>query len=99
MFFYKYLNNIYLDILYEKYDEIYLKRYDENKFINIYNLLKEYNFYFIEDIIINYLEIFEYNPQDVEKNILKLKETLGDNYIWEIGNNLNYLENLLENNN
>jgi len=96
MFFYKYLNDIYLDMLYEQYDELYLKSINEEKFIKIYNLLKEYEFYFIEDIIINCLEIFEYNKDVVERNILKLKKMLGDNFVWQIGNDLTYLNNLSE---
>lgn len=98
MFLDKYLNEIYLSMLYEKYEEWYLNQLDEDNFNKIYNLLQRYNFYFIEDIIINYLEIFEYEEEILEKNILKLKEKLGDNFVWEIGNNLSYLEILLEEN-
>lgn len=97
MFFDKYLNEIYLDMLYDKYEEWYLNKFDEEKFINIYNLLKKYEFYFIEDIIINYLEIFEYDKEVIERNILKLKDNLGDNFIWKIGNNMTYLDELVKN--
>ena len=55
MFLEKYLNEIYLELLYDKYEEWYINKLDENKVINIYNLFKKYGFYFIEDIIINYL--------------------------------------------
>lgn len=96
MFLDKYLNKIYLDLLYEKYEEWYINQLDETKFINIYNLFKEYGFYFINDIIINYLEIFEHDKEVINKGILKLKEKLGDNYIYIIGNNLSYLDELLE---
>jgi len=94
MFLNKYLNEIYLDMLYEKYEEEYINSVDEENFIKVYNLLKEYNFYFIKDIIIYYLELFEYNVEDIRKNILKLKDKLGDNFVFEIGNNLTYLEEL-----
>lgn len=96
MFLDKYLNEIYLGMLYEKYDEWYLNQLDEDKFNKIYNMFKKYNFYFIEDIIINYLELFEYDVDILEGNILKLKNKLGDNFVFEIGNNLRYLDELLE---
>lgn len=96
MFLDKYLNKIYLDLLYDKYEEWYINQLDENKFINIYNLFKEYGFYFINDIIINYLEIFEYDKELINKGILKLKQKLGDTFIYLIGNDLSYLEELIE---
>ena len=96
MFLDKYLNKIYLDLLYEKYEDWYINQLDEPKFINIYNLFKEYGFYFINDIIINYLEIFEYDKEYINKGILKLKQKLGDNFIYLIGNDLSYLDELLE---
>ena len=96
MFLDKYLNKIYLGMLYEKYEEWYLKQIDEDKFNDIYNLFKKYKFYFIEDIIINYLELFQYDKDSVENGILKLKDKLGNNFVWEIGNNLLYLDELME---
>ena len=95
MFLNKYLNEVYLNMLYENYEEWYLNSINEENFIKVYNLLKEYNFYFIKDIIIYHLELFECNVEDIKKNILKLKEKLGDNFVFEIGNNLTYLEELL----
>lgn len=97
MFIEKYLNKIYLDLLYEKYEEWYLNQLDENKFNKIYNLFKKYNFYYIEDIIINYLEIFEFEEYLIEESILKLKEKLGENFVYKIGNDLSYLEEILDN--
>ena len=97
MFLDKYLNEIYLDLLYDKYEEWYLNKLDENQFLSIYNLLKDWGFYFINDIIINYLEIFEYDQENINNGILKLKEKLGDNFVYLIGNDMSYLEELLEN--
>jgi hypothetical protein len=96
MFFDRYLNEIYLGMLYEKYEEWYLNQIDKDNFKKIYELLKKYKFYFIEDIIINYLELFSYEEKILEDRILKLKDKLGDNFVWEIGNNLLYLEELLD---
>ena len=96
MFIEKYLNKIYLDLLYDKYEEWYINQIDENKFNEIYNLFKEYNVYYIEDIIINYLEIFEYEKEIIEDRLLSLKERLGGNFISIIGNDLSYLDEILD---
>lgn len=95
MFLNEYLNDTYLSMLYNNYKENYINSLDEKRFVEIYNLFKEYNFYFIEDIILYYLEVFQYNVDDVRNNILLLKERHGDNFIFEIGNDLSYLEELL----
>ena len=97
MFFDKYLNEIYLGMLYDKYENWYLEQLDENNFLKIYNLLKTYGFYFIEDIIIYYLEIFESDVLDVENRLLELKDRLGNDFVFKIGNDLSLLEELVEN--
>jgi len=92
MFYTKYLNNEYIEELYDNYDVNYLKNIDQDNFNKIYKLLKEYNFNYIEDIILNYLNIFEleYNTEEIKiKNLIKV---LGSNYVDIIGENMNYLE-------
>ena len=79
MFLEKYLDEFYYNMVLDNYEYEYLKTLDEDNFKEVYNLLKKYNFYFINDIILNIL-----------------KEELGDNYIYIIGNNMRYLEALLE---
>lgn len=96
MFIEKYLNKVYLELLYDKYEEWYINQLNENKFNKIYNLFKKYNFYYIEDIIINYLEIFEYEESLIEESILKLKTKLGVNFVFIIGNDLSYLDEILD---
>ena len=93
MFLDKYLNKIYLDLLYDNYEKWNL---DENKFIDIYNLFKGYGFYFVNDIIIYYLELFQYDKETLNERIIKLKDKLGYNYVYLIGDNLSNLEELLD---
>ena len=95
MFLNKYVSNVYLDMIYSNYNNDYLNSLDENNFIEIYNLFKKYNFYFINDIILNYLEIFEMSYDDVDNGIISLKEKLGDNFVYIIGNNMSYLDEIL----
>ena len=95
MFLDMYLNITYLNLLYDKYDYYYITGLNEERFIRIYNLFKKYKFYFIEDIIINYLEIFELEEDEVENKIFDLKRKLGESFVHKIGKDLTYLEDIL----
>ena len=96
MFLEKYLDEFYYNMVLDNYEYEYLKTLDEDNFKEVYKLLKKYNFYFINDIILNYIEIFELDTKLLEEKLNILKEELGDNYIYIIGNNMRYLEVLLE---
>jgi len=95
MFLRKYLNEFYFDLLLEQYDNDYLETLDENKFAEIYNLFIENNFYFVNDVVIKYLEIFSLDTDVVSEGLLKLKETLGNHFVYLIGDDMRYLENIL----
>ena len=92
MFLDKYLNDTKLFLLSTIYKEEYINNLDYNKFIKIYNLFKEYNFYFIDDIILDYLEIFQMDYDEVKKGIIFLKEKLGAEFVYIIGSDMRYLE-------
>ncbi len=96
MIFDKYLNDTYLDILYSNYNLDYLKSIDENNFIEIYNLLKSKGFYFIEDIIINYMEIFELDKNTLDKVLTYLKTKAGPDYVKKIGKNMTILDKIID---
>ena len=96
MFLDKYLDNFYYDLVYDNYDSSYLESLDENNFVNVYNVFSKYNFYFINDIILNYMELFEMEPNNVEKGILKLREKLGNYFIYIIGNDMKYLNEIID---
>lgn len=96
MFIHKYVSDFYFTQIMFNYDIQFLNTLNEEKFLKIYNLFKEYNFYFIEDIILNYLEIFLFEYDDILKGINLLKEKFGDNFVSIIGNNMSYLDLLLE---
>lgn len=81
-----------LKLLYNKYNDYYIDGIDYDNLISIYNLFKKYQFYYIDDIIVNYLEIFEKDYDYVENKILELKEELGNNFAFIIGNDMRYLE-------
>lgn len=92
MVYNNYLDEDYLEELYENHDLNYLKSIDKDNFKIIYDLLKKYNFDYIEDIILKYLDIFELDYKIVENKINNLIKVLGTNYVDIISQNLNYLE-------
>ena len=96
MFIDKYLNNVKLKLLYDVYDSEYINSLDEANFIKVYDILKKYKFYFIDDIILNYLEIFMLDSWLVENKILELINKLGSKYMYIIGSDIRYLESILE---
>lgn len=95
MFYKNYLSSIKYYILLDTYKLDYLKTIDENKFKEIYELFKKYKFYFIDDIILRYLEIFNLDSKIVEKGILELNKELGNNFVYLIGDDMRLLEKIL----
>ena len=59
-------------------------------------LLKQNNFYFIEDIILNYLELFEIDVEYVENAILDVKAVLKEDFVNKIGKNMEIIDKIIE---
>lgn len=96
MFIERYLNKIKFKLLCDVYDMEYLNSLNEDNFNQIYEIFKRYRFYFIDDIILNYLEIFQLDSILVERKILELIKELGSKYIYIIGDDLRILEKILD---
>lgn len=96
MFLEKYLDEFYYNELIDNYKEEYLEILNEEDFIKIYNLLKGYGFYYLQDIIVKYLEIFTMEEEEVIHKIEMLKEVLGNDFVNIIGNNMKYLKYIIE---
>lgn len=96
MFLDKYLDNFYYDLVYGNYASSYLEGLDEDNFAAVYNVFGKYNFYFVNDIILNYMELFEMEPNDVEKGILKLRDKIGPDFVFIIGNDMKYLDEIID---
>ena len=95
MFLNKYVNDFYYNLIINNYEEDYLNSLDEIKFLYNYKIFKKYGFYFIDDIIVNYLEIFDMEFEDVLIGIEKLKRKLGSNYIKIIGKDMKHLKEII----
>ena len=96
MFLSKYLSNFYYQQVIMNYQLDYLKQLDETNFIKIYNLFLKYHFNYIEDIVLKYLEIFTLDEDEVEEQIIKLKEHLGNDFVSIISKNITYLNQILQ---
>ena len=90
----KILSSKKLKLLYNKYSDNYIDGIDYDNLISIYSLFKKYNFYYIDDILVNYLEIFEKDYDYVESKILELRKDLGNDFVFIIGNDMKYLEKI-----
>lgn len=97
MFLRKYLNEFYFELLLENYDEQYLNTISEENFIEIYNLFQKHNCYFINDIILKYLEIFSMDAKAVDKSLNDLKEKLGNKFVYLIGDDMRYIQTIIDN--
>ena len=53
------------------------------------------NFYFIDDIILNYLELFEIEEKYVQLAIFDIKSILGDNFVEQIGKNMTFIDKII----
>lgn len=96
MFYKNYLDDYYYNALFENYSTGYLESIDEENFKKVYEIFQKYKFYFIEDIIEGYLEIFELDSNKVEEKIISLKEELGEEYLYIIGEDLSLLEKIID---
>ncbi len=95
MFLEKYLDDFYYNMVVDNYEYSYLEGLDEDNFKEIYKLLKEYHFYYINDIVLNYIEIFSLDKEEVEQKIKELKEKFGNNYVYLIGDDMRALDYIL----
>ena len=68
----------------------FLKQLEYGEYID------ETNFYFIDDIILNYLELFEIEEKYVQLAINKIKSILGDNFVEQIGKNMTLINKIIE---
>lgn len=96
MFLEKYITQLYVNQIKNKYTEEYLMSLDEKNFVEILTLLNKYNMYFIDDIALSYLEIFTMDIVDLYKKLEMLKTKYKENYNVIIGNDISLLNEIVK---
>lgn len=92
----KYLDSFYLELVYNHYKEEYINSLDVSNFDKVYQLLWSKGFYFIKDIILKYLEIFEMDVDDIEEALVKIETELGPDYVYKIGKDMTILDRIID---
>ena len=82
-------------LLLDKYTDEYLDTIDYDNFMKIYKYLKSKRVYFVEDLILNYLDIFTLDVKIIEEAFDALNLQYGDDYIYTIGDNLKILDDTI----
>ena len=95
MFLYDLLDDISYKLLIDKYEEDYLNSINYDNFMNIYKFFRSKKIYYIEDLIIYYLDIFTLDLDTIKKAISILEEKYGNDYVYIVGDNLKILEDTI----
>jgi hypothetical protein len=95
MFLENVLSDVNFRLVLDKYDKEYLESLDPYKFAGIYNIFINRKFYFIEDLMVKYLEMFTLSEDIVEDAIANLEDEYGSDYIYHIGKNLSILDDAI----
>lgn len=93
MFLQEILKDDDLNLIYDKYSNIYLNSISYENFMKVYKSLKKRKIYFIDDLIIRYLDIFTLDVNVVNEALDELHTQYGEDYIFIIGKNMQLLEN------
>lgn len=89
------LNDDEYALVMDRYTDSYLDSIPNDMFNKVYNYLKSKKVYFINDLIINYLDIFTLDVRTINEAFNILEGQYGKEYIYFIGDNLNFLENTI----
>lgn len=90
MFYDNYLNAEEQELIKENYSTS-LYNIDNENAILVVDILNKHNCKFINDLIINYLEIFFKKPYIIDTKLSILNQELGEKYMDIIEENLNLL--------
>ena len=91
MIFERYLDDTYLKLLYDNYEDYYLKSIDEDVFEKIYGLLLEKGITCINDLIIYYIEAFNIDYECMKKAL----DNLDDNFNERLNKDLTIFESVI----
>ena len=88
----KYLDDIYLKLVYDNYEDYYLKSLDEENFDKVYNLLVDKKITCIEDLILYYIEAFDIDYEYMAKAL----DNIDDNFNELLHQDLTNFESVIK---
>ena len=91
-----YLSDFKYQMFFEHYSDMYINSFDLDNFIKVYTYLENVGFDFIDDIIINYAEIFKLSVWDIYESLKRISKKYGPNYIDRISKDMRILEMVLD---
>ncbi len=76
----------------EKYSESVLKNLNKENFYRIYNFLKEEKCNFTDDIVSDYLDLFNFDYDEFVKKYINLNEKYNKQFLNKASEDMNLLE-------
>ena len=81
----------------EKYSESVIKNLNKENFYKIYNFLIKEKCNFIDDIISDYLDLFNFDYEEFTKKYIKLNEKYNNQFLNRASEDMNLLEEFYNN--
>ena len=94
MFLKYYISEFNYLLIEENYNRDFLGSLNEELFKENLSIFNKYKISCIEDIILNYLDIFTFDSNILDNRIVRLITKLGNNYNEVINNNLSVINDL-----
>ncbi len=81
----------------EKYSESVIKNLNKENFYKIYNFLIKEKCNFIDDIVSDYLDLFNFDYDEFVKKYIKLNEKYDNQFLNKASEDMNLLEEFYNN--
>lgn len=81
-----------IDEIKEKYSESVIKNLNKENFYKIFNFLRKEKCDFIEDIVSDYLDLFNFDYDEFVKKYKKLNEKYNKQFLNRVSEDMNLLE-------
>ena len=81
----------------EKYSESVIKNINKENFYKIYNFLIKEKCNFIDDIVSDYLDLFNFDYDEFVKKYIKLNEKYDNQFLNKASEDMNLLEEFYNN--
>lgn len=81
-----------IDEIKEKYPESVIKKLNKENFYRIFNFLRKEKCDFINDIVSDYLDIFNFDYDEFVKKYKNLNEKYGKQFLNRVSEDMNLLE-------